>query len=49
MDFSLRVFWYDTENDNPAAVEQILLQNFKTKFGSIPFGNNQMPHDNKLL
>lgn len=42
---SLRVFWYNTENDNPEAVESILLHEFNTKFGAIPIWNGQMPRD----
>ncbi len=41
----LKVFWYDTENDNPEAVEYILLHEFKTKFETTLIWNSQMPRD----
>lgn len=48
-DERLLVFWYDTENDNPKAVESILLHEVVKEFGSLPPWNGQLPRDDYEL
>lgn len=48
-DERLLVFWYDTENDNPEAVESILLHEVVKEFGSLPPWNGQLPREDYEL
>ncbi len=40
---SLLVLWFDTENDNPEAVESLLIHEYMKKRGGIPLWNSQIP------
>ncbi len=39
----LKVYWFDTENDNPEGVESRLLNECNDKLGGIPRWNNELP------
>ena len=39
----LKVYWFDTENDNPEEVESRLLNECNDKLGGIPRWNNELP------
>lgn len=43
------VFWYDTGNDNPKAVESILLHEVIKEFGCLPPWNGQLPREDYEL